>query len=420
MAACDYHRVVSAAVVEQVYRYGGASAVVEREGGPSVALAASGGTDEHPRLYAGWIPDARLQAQALLVVSRTARSRFHTPAAMLARRLMLADPVVTVNERALRFEAFSSCCGVYARHDIDTSELDGRIATGTTNVDFNEPMRAALAGVAADGPVHLTVGTEEVAVLTAEGTVVERRVALPARWIKGFGEVQATQSAMRERFDLPGTAVRRLLRNLPRTGPAGTLLHVRRSGRDLRLSAVGGRDAVTLAGPQRLLLLEPLVAAATRLRAYGADSGASAWVLDFPGGRLTVALSPEIWRGFSGEGAVLRALAGDAADHAARGFAGYDLSEGAFFDRRLPFDLDAVDALQPRLRGARALVENGAVRAIDGDDAFVRSGKVEYHVRMTPEGARCTCPWFVRHGEVRGPCKHVLAIELVLDAQPQR
>jgi SWIM zinc finger len=411
---------MSAGLVEQVYRYGGTSTVAQRDGGASVALATSGGTAEHPRLYAGWIPDAPVQAQALLVVARTARSRFHVPAAMLERRLALADPVVTVDERALRFEAFSACCGVYARHDVDASALDGRIADGTTNVDFNEPMRAALAGVAADGPLHLSVGAEEVAVLTAEGAVVERRVALPVRWIKGFGEVQAAQTAMQERLDLPGTAVRRLLRELPRSGPTGGQTYVRRSGRELRLSGVGGGDAVALAGPQRLLLLEPLAAAATRLRAYGAEGGASAWVVDLPAGRLTLVLSPEVWRGFSGEGGVLRALAHDDADRAARGFAGYDLAQGAFFDRRLPFDLDAVDALTPRLHGARALVDAGAVRSGEGDEAFVRSGDVEYHVRMTATGPRCTCPWFVRHGAQRGPCKHVLAAELALDAQPQR
>jgi hypothetical protein len=66
---------MSAGLVEQVYRYGGASTVAQRDGGASVALATSGGTGEHPRLYAGWIPDAPVQAQALLVVPLPSRSR---------------------------------------------------------------------------------------------------------------------------------------------------------------------------------------------------------------------------------------------------------------------------------------------------------------------------------------------------------
>jgi hypothetical protein len=91
LAGRGYDRTMGAAAVEQVYDYGWASSVTERDGGAGVALATSGGTAEHPRLYAGWVPEARQQAQALLVVARTARSRFHVPAAMLERRLLLAQ-----------------------------------------------------------------------------------------------------------------------------------------------------------------------------------------------------------------------------------------------------------------------------------------------------------------------------------------
>ncbi len=65
------------------------------------------------------------------------------------------------------------------------------LASGTTNVDFNDSMRAALAGAAVTGPLLLHVGSDEFAVDVAGGTVVERRVPLPDRWLKGFGEVQA-------------------------------------------------------------------------------------------------------------------------------------------------------------------------------------------------------------------------------------
>ena len=45
----------------------------------------------------------------------------------------------------LRFESFSACAGVYARLDLEPGVLDGRPREwGTTNVDFNTPMRAAL------------------------------------------------------------------------------------------------------------------------------------------------------------------------------------------------------------------------------------------------------------------------------------
>ncbi|MEU7867433.1 SWIM zinc finger family protein [Dactylosporangium sp. NPDC049140] len=29
-----------------------------------------------------------------------------------------------------------------------------------------------------------------------------------------------------------------------------------------------------------------------------------------------------------------------------------------------------------------------------------------------PDGERCTCQWFARHGLGRGPCKHILAVRL--------
>src|SRR6185436_10830959 len=92
-------------------------------------------------------------------------------------------------------------------------------------------------------------------------------------------------------------------------------------------------------------------------------------------------LSPAVSRGFSGEGAVLAPLATEAlqplADDlaldlawqprlkgdpaaldvlAARGRVGYDLELGAHFHRELPYDLERVEALHPRLRAARALV----------------------------------------------------------------
>ena len=58
----------------------------------------------------------------------------------------MTDPVVTCNEGMVRFEGFSGCCGVYARVDLDERAFQGDLyRTGTTNVDFNNPMRAIVA-----------------------------------------------------------------------------------------------------------------------------------------------------------------------------------------------------------------------------------------------------------------------------------
>jgi hypothetical protein len=183
----------------------------------------------------------------------------------------------------------------------------------------------------------------------------------------------------------------------------------------------------------------------------------SAWELDLGSARFTLTLSPEKYRGFSGEGALLGLLADDhAADDAAllagaldwgsgidvhdiaaslrttaqRAVAalgylaascrvGYDLAEETFFHRELPFG-EALEAMHPRLVNARELIASGAVTVTD-TGAVVRSGDSEHRVTFSVPADRCTCPWWGKHQGNRGPCKHVLAARLagrneVLDA----
>jgi hypothetical protein len=161
-------------------------------------------------------------------------------------------------------------------------------------------------------------------------------------------------------------------------------------------------------------------------------------------------LSPESSRGFSGEGGVLWDLADEqSADDAdlvsallafepridisrlaaesglgeervtralgrlgAAGRVGYDAAEAAYFHRELPYDAERLATMHPRLRDATALVESGSVR-LEGDTAYVRSGDTEHVVRRTDDGDRCTCPWYAKHKGARGPCKHVLAADLI-------
>ena len=59
------------------------------------------------------------------------------------------DPVITVHPDRIFFEAFSGDQSAYAALFLDPGlfATDGDVRTGTTNVDFNEPMRAGLARV---------------------------------------------------------------------------------------------------------------------------------------------------------------------------------------------------------------------------------------------------------------------------------
>src|SRR5262249_1534425 len=108
-----------------------------------------------------------------------------------------------------------------------------------------------------------------------------------------------------------------------------------------------------------------------------------------------------------------------------RGLVGFDLRAGAFFHREMPFDLDAIDALQPRLEAAKKIVSSGDMKIGGRDEAtgvtevLVPGSGVVHRVRISDEGARCTCPWFAKHKGERGPCKHVLAAQMVLDGEAE-
>jgi hypothetical protein len=438
------------AAAEQTYSYLAPSTV----SGAEVTLATSGGREPHPFFFSGFLGEPRQTSQALLVVAEVARTRYYEPPGAAARRAA-ADPVVTSNVDRLRFESFSGCAGVYARIDLEPELLGGAPAQwGTTNVDFNQPMRAALARIHDRDAMLMNVGHDEVRVTTLSGSEVERKVPLPERWVKGFAEVQVAASRMLLRHELSAVAARRFLQSLPRTKSRGAAWATA-AGATLRLTTQPDDAAVCTSGPERLRLLEKLLPFARALRVYGPVPSEprgvepSAWELVLDGARVVFVLSPERFRGFSGEGGVLPALA--AADESAvdsiadllhgepeidpsavaeashfdrttvetalgalgaAGRVGYDLAHSAFFHRELPYDREILESMHPRLLGARELAESGAVR-LDGETALVASGDAEYVVRFDEGGTRCTCAWFARHRGERGPCKHVLAAEHV-------
>jgi hypothetical protein len=447
--------------VDVAYRYQTASALRPSGGtaGAELLLATSGGVTEagpalHPYFFRGFLTEPGPAAQALLATAAVARARYFDPSLLAS---IVADPVATSNTDRLRFESFSACCGVHARLDLLPAALDGEpVTSGTTNVDFNPDMRAALAGVVAGGgPMLLRVGSGEVTVTTETVSVTERKVDLPARWVKGFGEVQALAQRMRLVAALDGAEATRFLGSLP---PAARRpLWAVPAGRSLGLTTTPRPGAACLVGPQRLAELRPLLRFARSLRVYtpavGADSlpTPSAWELDLGSARFTLTLSPDVHRGFSGEGALLDALAADAAPAdagagllgvllswdpvidvsrlmansgfssertvaslarlAAAGRVGYDLREGAFFHRELPFVLAESD--HPRLADARALVAADLVLPVAGG-AVVGDAVAGHHVVFGPPHDTCTCPWWGKHRGTRGPCKHVLAARMAL------
>ncbi|MFC7928225.1 SWIM zinc finger family protein [Streptomyces cinereoruber] len=440
----------------QALAYARPSALESTGSGRLLGLETAGGltprgAEAHPRFFSGFLASPQVAARGLLAVADVAAARYHQRI-----RPGSLDPVVTGNGDRLRFESFSGCGGVYARLDVLDEGLGGaETGHGTTNVDVNNPLREALSRMTGDDPLHLRVGPDEMAVSTLAGAVVEKKVPLPDRWLRGFAEAQVASARFDLRAELTGAEAVRFLRSLPRTQARGRgPLWIAQSGRTLRPTTRPGAGAVCLPGPDRLVALERVLRYATGLRVYGpvpdGAAAASAWEVTLPGMRLTLTLSPDPARGFSGEGGVLEALATeeaeqdaelvavllawepriDPADLAAQagltadrvraaltrlgtaGRVGYDVADAAYFHRELPYDADRAERHNPRLVSARRLVAEGAVE-LDGESAAVASGDRRYRVRESDGVLSCTCQWWADYRGRRGPCKHALAVRMV-------
>lgn len=441
---------MSAALV-QSYRYVEPSVVETGAKGPRLVLATSSpGEAPNPFFFAGTIAAPRRTAEGMLLVARVARTRFYIPPAMLAKILAAADPVVTCTEESVRFESFSACAGVYARFDLGEKAFEVEHASpGTTNVDFNPTMRAVLAKTRATDAFRLSVGREAVKVTTPRGDAVERKVPLPVRWIKSFGEVQAILASMKPRLRIDAAQARKFLKALPKTSRGASW--VVKAGAGLRLSQIATKDGVMAGGLHRLGVLADVANDAVALSVYGDDHGSSAWEIELPDARFLIVLSPEAYRGFSGEGRLLLDLAGDRVDAAvaavrarlkwqtkidtaafgfdeettaralavlaSRGLVGYDLAAQAYFHRELPFSVGDLESLHPRLEAARKLVDAGAVTK---DGRVAASGGGSYEVKLGDDSGQrysCTCAWFSKHGQTRGPCKHVLAMSILSEEE---
>jgi hypothetical protein len=406
------------------------------------------GLVDNPTFFSGFLARPDIAAAGLLAVADVAGTMYADFG--LAKRIANLDPVVTSSGDRLRFESFSACNGVYARLDLLREGLgSGECGFGTTNIDINQPLRTALARVNRSEPLHLSVGKDELRASSLTGTHVERKVALPDRWVRGLAEVPAKSRAMTPSIQLTGPAIGRFLGGLPRIAPPGPTVHLIRLGGSIRTSNAALAGSVPLAGSARVRACDRLSRFATTLTVYAAADGCTGWVFALPGARFTLLLSPDPYRGFSGEGSLLLLLAQPEAElHGRRllsalgwqpvidphqlsratgmdeaqvtaglgwlagsGRLGFDLTEQAYFHRDLPVDSDAVLRRNPRLVSAQRLRDTGGVTAEDGG-WLVRGSAGQHYLVSDEESLHCTCPWEAEHAEGRGPCKHILAVLL--------
>jgi hypothetical protein len=441
---------------ETTFAYAQPSALTTGAEGQALQLAAyaeNAPTSGAACFFQGQLRDSWLTARGLTTLAKVVASRFVPQAAALR------DPIVTAGAGQLRFEAFSSCNGVYARLDLGPAALDGEfVQSGTTNVDFNEPMVNALSRIGRTEPVRLSVGQQEVTLERAAGKVTERKVTLPERWVKGLTAAQGYLAQMDEKLRLTRTQAAQLLHALP-AGTVKTDMYLMLRGPRVVFAPMGGPSAVLVGGAHRLRLLDGLLPLSQGARVYATPDGqASAVVLELGGGHeFLLALSAGVTRGFSGEGTQLGAMLDElpaewlagannlfrgnetfnptlfglahdlapaiverlCASLSAMGLLGFDLSTNQYFYRRLPFKTDRILRLNPRLKNARTLLGNA-------DDVQLMSvgsgGRTEARVRGTgvwhtvlvggTEAPRCTCQWYSSHQGQRGVCKHVLAAQL--------
>lgn len=418
----------------------------------ATALGATpAGLVDNPTFFTGFVSRADVTAAGLLAVADVAGSRYAD--AGLAARLASLDPVVTAGGDRLRFESFSACNGVHARFDLLREGLGSSVVGfGTTNIDVNQPLRTALARVQDSELLHLAVGADELRAASPASTHVERRVDLPDRWVRGLAEVPLLLRGMRPAGELRGPAVNRFVSSLPRVAPPGPSLHVLPLRSGWRTSTRPVPGSVPLPGASRLRGSDRVLRHTSRLSVHVDDHGTTAWAFDVPGARLTLVLTADPFRGFSGEGTLLTLLTHpDVESHgrrllaelrwspevdpraleattglsqeqvsaglaclAASGRLGYDLAQESFFHRELPLDVDRVLKRNPRLGAARRLAAAGAVAPAAPDRWHVQGDHAQaYDVVAEPQRLRCSCAWEAEHAGGRGPCKHVLAVLMV-------
>jgi len=447
---------MSESSIEYAYQYPFSSSLATAADGGHLQLATSKQADQYPYFFEGKLLQPRTTAQLLFLLAKIVGTRFYMPPAMLKKIIAERDPVITSGGGVLRFEGFSACCSTYARVDLTPEAYVGTLTgTGTTNVDFNAPMKASLAAVRDQDRLSLSVGPDQVMLKRGFSEVIERKVQLPLRWIKGFVEVQAYQSTMQLRYTIGKSETIKFLRSLPANAHHRSNFFVVPSGQGLRLSQVESTGGIVVGGLERLALLKSVASLADELKIYASPNGESSeWQLRCGGISLHLTITAESSRGFSGEGQVLSDLAQPGlmqiakvqaelswqalldVDQTAlrcaltaatvkqslsilgsRGLVGFDLANGAYFSRQMPFDMELVESVHPRLKAARKLVDSGDVKVLskvgDAVEAQVKGTDVNHRVRIDSEREYCSCQWHSKYQGHRGPCKHILSVKLV-------
>ena len=277
--------------------------------GLAPALTAQG-IDRSPSFFSGFATEPLVLARGLLVLADITATRYfqYVPTTM-------RDPVLTANGDRLRAECFSACNSVYARLDLLGDGFDGGdIAHGTTNVDLGQQSRAVLSGVRRAELLHLDVGSGGAVLATPSAQAAERPVNMPDRWVRAFGNVAELHARMAPLVTLTAQEARAFVSAVPPATASGRTAWLAPTAAGTRIASRPTTGAIAVPGLHRLSAAKRLLPHLRGATVYGAphaETGAVAVVLELPHARLTLGLTAEAWRGHSGEGALLAALAGD-------------------------------------------------------------------------------------------------------------
>ena len=416
------------------------------------------GIENDPLFFNGEIINPTIISGGLLVLADIVSTRYFKYVPVDQR-----DPILSAQGDRLRAECFSACNGVYARMDVFQSALDGDILYGTTNVDIGNNLRKSLLNIRQGDRLKFRIGDDGWKALHSknlDGSVltdihIQRPVKMPDRWVRALGNCAMLHQNMEYKFHIEGMQAKSFIAMLPAaTGKerSGWLTPTKTG---VMLKSREEKNSVYISGIHRLSALKKIMSNVNSIFFYAPENGEPGQMMIevcMTGANITLSLTAKSYEGYSGEGALLDSLStpkilecADKIDNilnfesrldidkisksigivkndmndamellAVSGKLGFDVREGAFFHRELPDDPDRVLKDNPRLVGAKKLVED--TEYIEDNIWHVRSGETTYRV-IYPidenlDNAKCTCTWYLKHQNSRGPCKHILAVKL--------
>ena len=416
------------------------------------------GVENDPLFFNGEIIYPTIVSGGLLVLADIVSTRYFKYVPVAQR-----DPILSAQGDILRAECFSACNGVYARMDLFQSALDGEILYGTTNVDIGSNLRKSLFNVKQGDRLKFRIGDDGWKALHSknlDGSVltdihIQRPVKMPDRWVRALGNCAMLHQNMEYKFHIEGIQAKSFIAMLPAaTGKerSGWLTPTKTG---VMLKPKEEKNSVYISGLHRLSALKRIMSNVNAVYFYAPNDGEPGQMMIevcMTGANITLSLTAKSYEGYSGEGALLDSLStpkilecADKIDSilnfesrldidkisksigivkndtndamellAVSGKLGFDIRDRAFFHRELPDDPDRVLKDNPRLVGAKKLVED--TEYIDDNIWHVKSGDTTYRVIFPTdenlENAKCTCTWYLKHQNSRGPCKHILAVKL--------